>query len=49
MVGQKPTTETPLTQEISELGFGSRRDVGPEDFPSLLTVLEGIFQGLNEC
>lgn len=49
MVRQKPTTETSLTQEIGELSFGPRRDVGSEDLPSLLTVLEGIFQGLNKC
>jgi hypothetical protein len=48
MISQKAATETSLTQEIGELSFRSGRDVRSEDFPSLLTVLEGIFQSLNK-
>lgn len=49
MISEKPATETSLTQEIGELSLSSRRDVGSEDFPSFLAVLEGILQGLNKC
>jgi hypothetical protein len=47
MVSQQATTEASLAEEIGKLGLGSRRNMGPEDFPPLLTVTKGVFEDLK--
>lgn len=48
VVRKQTPSEAPLTQKVSELGFSSRRDVCPEHFPSLLPMLDCVFQVLHK-
>lgn len=47
MIGQESSSETSLAQEISELGFGSSGDMGPENQPTFLAVTQRLFKDLS--
>ena len=47
MVGKESTSETSFAQKIGKLCLSSRRNVRPENLPSLLPIVERVLEDLR--